>query len=92
MANVGPIGCIPFERDINGNTGGECASFSNQMAELFNADLRGLVAELRSSLEGSNFVYANVYSIVDDIIRNYESFGLFYLFFCFIYIPICHNH
>ncbi|KAK4483312.1 hypothetical protein RD792_010498, partial [Penstemon davidsonii] len=77
VANVGPIGCIPYQREINpvaaGN--GSCAVFPNELAQLFNAQLRGLVMELGSNLQGSQFIYADVYHIVDDIIQNYISFG-----------------
>ncbi|XP_034685260.1 GDSL esterase/lipase At4g16230-like [Vitis riparia] len=75
VANVGPIGCIPFQRDTTPGVGDDCASLPNQMAQLFNTQLKSLVAELSTSLGGSKFVYADVYSIVDDIIQNYESFG-----------------
>lgn len=75
VANVGPIGCIPYQRDTTPGVGDDCASLPNQMAQLFNTRLKSLVAELSTSLEGSKFVYADVYSIVDDIIQNYESFG-----------------
>lgn len=75
VANVGPIGCIPFQRDTTPNAGDDCVSFSNQMAELFNTQLKTLISELIISLAGSNFVYADVYGIVDDIIHNYESYG-----------------
>ncbi|XP_030528137.1 GDSL esterase/lipase At4g16230-like isoform X1 [Rhodamnia argentea] len=75
VANVGPIGCIPFERDTNGATTDSCIDFPNQMAQLFNTQLRSLVADLLSSLEGSKFVYADVYRIVQDIIDNYVSYG-----------------
>ncbi|RVW25778.1 GDSL esterase/lipase [Vitis vinifera] len=76
VANVGPIGCIPYQRDTTPGVGDDCASLPNQMAQLFNTRLKSLVAELSTSLEGSKFVYADVYNIVDDIIQNYESFGL----------------
>ncbi|KAL3829326.1 hypothetical protein ACJIZ3_018128 [Penstemon smallii] len=91
VANVGPIGCIPYQREINiipvgggagagaGNdiiiNGSSCAVFPNELAQLFNAQLRGLVMELCANLQGSQFIYADVYHIVDDIIQNYISFG-----------------
>lgn len=75
VANVGPIGCIPFERDANGADTDCCIDFPNQMAQLYNTQLRSLVVDLGSSLEGSKFVYADVYRIVQDIIDNYISYG-----------------
>ncbi|XP_050218725.1 GDSL esterase/lipase At4g16230-like [Mercurialis annua] len=75
VANVGPIGCIPFERDTNPSAGNNCVSLPNQVAQLYNARLRSLIAELQTSQKGSTLVYADVYRIVDDIIQNYVSYG-----------------
>ncbi|KAL0457506.1 UNVERIFIED_CONTAM: GDSL esterase/lipase [Sesamum latifolium] len=77
VANVGPIGCIPFQRDINPSAaaGDGCAVFPNQLAQLFNAQLRALLTQLRADLHQSNFIYADVYRIVHDIIQNYSSYG-----------------
>ncbi|KAH7573464.1 hypothetical protein ACOSP7_007154 [Xanthoceras sorbifolium] len=75
VANVGPIGCIPYQRDVNPSAGENCVTLTNQMAQLFNTQLKGLIAELGSSLEQSKFVYADVYRIVEDIIQNYRSYG-----------------
>ncbi|CAJ1940836.1 unnamed protein product [Sphenostylis stenocarpa] len=75
VANVGPIGCIPSQRDANPGAGDSCISFPNQLAQLFNAQLKDLVAELNSNLEGSSFVYADVYQILEDILQNYVALG-----------------
>ncbi|KAL0348575.1 UNVERIFIED_CONTAM: GDSL esterase/lipase [Sesamum angustifolium] len=77
VANVGPIGCIPFQRDINPSAaaGDGCAVFPNQLAQLFNAPLRALLTQLHADLDQSNFIYADVYRIVHDIIQNYSSYG-----------------
>ncbi|KAL6190850.1 hypothetical protein ACLB2K_037244 [Fragaria x ananassa] len=52
-----------------------CAAFPNQLSRSFNAKLRTLVTELNNNLPGAKFVYADVYSIVEDIIDNYKSYG-----------------
>lgn len=75
VANVGPIGCIPFQRELNPEAGNNCFSYPNQLAQMFNTQLRSLIQELSSNLEGSKFAYANVYGIVDDIIQNSRSYG-----------------
>ncbi|KAL5541992.1 hypothetical protein UlMin_009702 [Ulmus minor] len=75
VANVGPIGCIPYQRDINPTAGDNCVEFPNELAQSFNTQLKSLVTELSQSLEGSKFVYADVYRVVEDIIQNYMSFG-----------------
>ncbi|KAL6186073.1 hypothetical protein ACLB2K_042195 [Fragaria x ananassa] len=76
MVNVGPIGCIPYQREVNRVADPDsCAAFSNQLARSFNAKLKTLVTELNKNLPGAKFVYADVYSIVEDIIDNYKSYG-----------------
>ncbi|KAF5941550.1 hypothetical protein HYC85_019192 [Camellia sinensis] len=75
VANVGPIGCIPYQRDINPSAGGSCVAFPNQLAQLFNAQLKDLLAELSANLKESKFLYANVYRLFEDIIKNHISYG-----------------
>ncbi|KAK1277056.1 GDSL esterase/lipase [Acorus gramineus] len=75
VANVGPIGCIPYQRDINLSKGPNCIAFPNQLAKSFNEKLKSLVPELNSRLQGSIFVYADVYRIVSDIIQNHSYYG-----------------
>lgn len=75
VANVGPIGCIPSQRDANPGAGDGCVAFPNQLAQLFNSQLKVLVAELNSNLEGSVFAYADVYQILEDILQNSEALG-----------------
>ena len=86
VANVGPIGCIPYERDANPTSGDSCAVFPNQLAQLFNSQLRSLITELSNSLEGSKFVYADVYHIVEDILENYTKYGLCVCVFSLIFL------
>ncbi|XP_027191797.1 GDSL esterase/lipase At4g16230-like isoform X2 [Cicer arietinum] len=75
VVNVGPIGCIPFMRDFNPQAGNKCVTFPNQLAQLFNTQLKRLIEELRNNLEGSLVVYADVYHIMEDIIMNYNKYG-----------------
>ncbi|XP_020146662.1 GDSL esterase/lipase At4g16230 [Aegilops tauschii subsp. strangulata] len=75
VVNVGPIGCIPYLRDIMTTGAGACAEFPNQLAQSFNRKLRAVVTELGAGLGGSRFVYADVYRIVSDLIANYKSHG-----------------
>src|ERR1044072_5640860 len=76
VANVGPIGCIPNQRDTNPSAGDYCVSLPNQLAQLYNKQLKGLTAELSSNLKGSMFVYADVYHILEDMLNNYLAYGL----------------
>ncbi|KMT16284.1 hypothetical protein BVRB_3g054340 isoform B [Beta vulgaris subsp. vulgaris] len=75
VVNVGPIGCIPYERDLNPLAGNDCVDFPNQLAQSFNLELKSLVTELGTNLEGSQFVYADSYRIVIDILTNYQTYG-----------------
>lgn len=75
MANVGPIGCIPYQRDLNPTAGDNCADFPNHLAQSFNAQLKSLIKDLGTNLQGSKFVYADVYHIVYDILQNFLSYG-----------------
>ncbi|EXC24965.1 GDSL esterase/lipase [Morus notabilis] len=75
VVNVGPIGCIPYQRDTNPAAGDSCVELPNQLAKSFNTQLKSLVAELSTTLEGSKFVYADVYNIVQDILDSYTTYG-----------------
>ncbi|XP_008796209.2 GDSL esterase/lipase At2g23540-like [Phoenix dactylifera] len=75
MANVGPIGCIPYQKTINRIKEAQCVSLPNQLALQYNGRLRDLLAELNDNLPGAKFVLANVYDLVLDLLTNYESYG-----------------
>ncbi|KAI3899195.1 hypothetical protein MKW92_005659 [Papaver armeniacum] len=77
VANVGPVGCIPFERATNHQvtTGGSCKESMNNATILFNTKLKSLVMELNSNLVESKFVYADVYNIFSRLVDNYQSYG-----------------
>ncbi|KAI3997529.1 hypothetical protein MKX01_008136 [Papaver californicum] len=75
VVNVGPIGCIPDQRDKNPLAGDSCVDLPNQLAILFNKKLKTLIMDLNSNLALSKFLYADVYNIVSDIIQNYQSYG-----------------
>lgn len=77
VLNVGPIGCTPNQREANLNKLLDtCVVFPNWLAQLFNTQLKGLITQLSSTLEGSKFVYADLYSVMDDIIHNYSKYGI----------------
>ncbi|RRT54189.1 hypothetical protein B296_00045884 [Ensete ventricosum] len=76
VVNVGPIGCTPYLREVYPSaTGDNCVDFPNQLARRYNGRLRDLVAELNTNLEGAVLVYADVYRIVTEIIRDHGSYG-----------------
>lgn len=76
VANVGPIGCIPYQRDSNPAAGDNCVNLPNQLAQLFDTQLKCLITELNTNLQGSQFAYADVYHIVEDILQNFISYGM----------------
>ncbi|XVE87210.1 hypothetical protein DITRI_Ditri18aG0097900 [Diplodiscus trichospermus] len=75
IGNVGPIGCIPYQKTINQLDENECVDFSNKLAMQYNGKLKDLLTELTGKLPGSIFVHANVYDLVMELIANYEKYG-----------------
>ncbi|KAK9061847.1 hypothetical protein SSX86_019031 [Deinandra increscens subsp. villosa] len=75
IGNVGPIGCIPYQRTINQLKENECVALPNELALRYNAKLKDLVAELNDNLPGATFVHANVYDLVMELITNYDKYG-----------------
>ncbi|KAJ0704148.1 putative triacylglycerol lipase [Helianthus annuus] len=75
IGNVGPIGCIPYQRTINQLNENECVALPNKLALQYNAKLKDLVAELNDNLPGATFVHANVYDLVLELITNYDKYG-----------------
>ncbi|XAR73942.1 Triacylglycerol lipase [Bertholletia excelsa] len=75
VGNVGPIGCIPYQKTINRLKEDECVELPNKLALQYNARLKDLLAELNDNLPGATFVHANVYALVLEVITNYEKYG-----------------
>ncbi|KAK7303671.1 hypothetical protein RJT34_14584 [Clitoria ternatea] len=75
VSNIGPIGCTPYMRDFNPQVGDECDSSPDQLIQLYNTHLKGLLVELKTNLLGSLFVYADVYHIMQDVLLNYNKYG-----------------
>ncbi|KAH6761768.1 GDSL-like Lipase/Acylhydrolase superfamily protein [Perilla frutescens var. hirtella] len=75
VGNVGPIGCIPYQRTINQLSENECVSLPNKLALQYNAKLKDLLQELNENLGEATFVLANVYDLVMELITNYAKYG-----------------
>ncbi|XP_059458554.1 GDSL esterase/lipase At2g23540-like [Corylus avellana] len=75
IGNVGPIGCIPYQKTINQLTEDECVDLPNKLAVRYNARLKDLLTELNDNLPGATFVLANVYDLVLELITNYKQHG-----------------
>ncbi|KAB1214687.1 hypothetical protein CJ030_MR5G022136 [Morella rubra] len=75
IGNVGPIGCIPYQKTINQLSEDECVDLPNKLALQYNARLKDLLTELNENLPGATFVLANVYDLVLELITNYKQHG-----------------
>ncbi|KAG5069847.1 hypothetical protein AAZX31_01G168500 [Glycine max] len=75
ISNVGPVGCIPYQRIINELNDEDCVDLANELATQYNSRLKDLVAELNDNLPGATFVLANVYDLVSELIVNYHKYG-----------------
>jgi phospholipase/lecithinase/hemolysin len=75
VANVGPLGCIPYQKTINRVEENECVKLPNQLAAQYNGKLRELLIELNGNLPGARFCLANVYDLVMELITNYPNYG-----------------
>ncbi|KAK3416134.1 hypothetical protein EUGRSUZ_H01970 [Eucalyptus grandis] len=75
LGNVGPIGCIPYQKTINQLNPDECVDLPNKLAKQYNGRLTDLLAELTKTLPGATFVHANVYDMVLEVITNYDKYG-----------------
>ncbi|XP_016454251.1 GDSL esterase/lipase At2g23540-like [Nicotiana tabacum] len=75
IGNVGPIGCIPYQKTINQLKENECVELANKLALQYNARLKDMLAEMNKNLDGATFVHANVYDLVMEVITNYDKYG-----------------
>ncbi|XP_057529646.1 GDSL esterase/lipase At2g23540 [Amaranthus tricolor] len=75
VGNVGPIGCIPYQKTINQLNENECVDLADKLARQYNAKLKDLLTQLGENLPGSTFIYANVYDLVMELITNYKNYG-----------------
>ncbi|XP_020275025.1 GDSL esterase/lipase At2g23540-like [Asparagus officinalis] len=75
IGNVGPIGCIPYQKTINQIEETECAGLPNKLALQYNSKLRDLLVQLNQELPGAKFVLANVYDLVMELITNHKKYG-----------------
>ncbi|XP_022752111.1 GDSL esterase/lipase At2g23540-like [Durio zibethinus] len=75
IGNVGPIGCIPYQKTINQLDENECVDMANKLATQYNGRLKDLLTELNGKLPGATFVHANVYDLVMELITNYQKYG-----------------
>ncbi|XP_057521582.1 GDSL esterase/lipase At5g37690 [Amaranthus tricolor] len=70
---LGPLGCIPSQRVKSRK--GMCLTEVNKWAQQFNFKVQKLVLNLNNRLTDANFVFADTYQHVLDLITNPQSFG-----------------
>ncbi|KAL9679162.1 hypothetical protein QQ045_017018 [Rhodiola kirilowii] len=75
IGNVGPIGCIPYQKTINQLEENQCVELANKLAIQYNGRLKDLLTELNENLPRATFVHANVFDLVMDLITNYAKYG-----------------
>ncbi|KAG0502678.1 hypothetical protein HPP92_002750 [Vanilla planifolia] len=75
VGDIGPIGCIPYQKTINQINAADCVSVPNQLALKYNARLKDLLMELNENLPGATLLHANVYDLVMELITNHQSYG-----------------
>ncbi|MBA0807691.1 hypothetical protein Gohar_023481 [Gossypium harknessii] len=73
VTSAAPLGCIPFERDKFSID--DCVPHVNELAKLYNVRLKILLSELTKHLAGSIFIYMNSYTMLEDVLQNYKSYG-----------------
>ncbi|KAL6012509.1 hypothetical protein ACLOJK_002998 [Asimina triloba] len=75
VGNVGPIGCIPYQKTINRVNEDECVKLPNDLALQYNDQLREMLTALDKQFPDATFVHADVYDLVMDLIANYKKHG-----------------
>nr|GME19157.1 GDSL esterase/lipase At5g33370-like [Ipomoea batatas] len=74
VTGTGPIGCVPSELAQRSPTG-VCALELQRAANLYNPQLRQLIAELNNELGADVFIAANTFQMNMDFISNPRAYG-----------------
>lgn len=83
LHGLGPLGCIPSQRVKSKN--GQCLKRVNEWIQEFNAKAQQLVATLNGRLPGAQFLFADTYPDVYDLIDNPTAYGTTSILFIEIY-------
>ncbi|XP_048234298.1 GDSL esterase/lipase 1 [Ricinus communis] len=73
--NVGPIGCTPISKQMNGLIGDECDEESLELARLHNNALLEAIVSLQSQLQGFKYLVFDYYTLLYNITRNPSKYG-----------------
>ncbi|KAK6928038.1 GDSL lipase/esterase, partial [Dillenia turbinata] len=99
---IGPLGCLPMVIKMFG-TGDGCVEDINQMVTYFNGELKIMLSNLTSTLQGSSFVLNPAYSFTYDAIKNPTKYGFTdstksccptvgNIVLCAPFVPPCRDH
>ncbi|XP_010266003.1 PREDICTED: GDSL esterase/lipase EXL3-like isoform X2 [Nelumbo nucifera] len=75
VINAPPVGCVPFQRTVNGGKVKGCAENYNAAAKMFNAKLQPQIHWLKKELPHTRLVYIDVYYPLLDIIQRPHLYG-----------------
>ncbi|RDX91590.1 GDSL esterase/lipase EXL1, partial [Mucuna pruriens] len=70
-----PVGCLPFQRTMGGGIANRCAERPNNLAQLFNTNLKKELLSLNRNFPNSRNVFIDIYTPLLDIILNYQNYG-----------------
>ena len=89
VTNIPRIGCSPYERENDPNVKG-CVASLHQLIHSYNRRLKRLLIDLTANLTGSTYVYADIHAILNDILHNYKSYGVYNVNFqdSYFYAPM----
>ena len=81
IPNLVPLGCLPFARALNPDTGA-CFQEITALAKLHNEALSQVLQKLESQLHGFKYSIADSYSSLSERINNPSKYGMSRLFSC----------
>ncbi|GJS09258.1 GDSL esterase/lipase-like protein [Tanacetum coccineum] len=74
ITGVGAIGCCPILRKANRT--GECFVEMNYLSARYNDGLKIMLHELKSELQGMNYVYFDIHGVMTNLFQNPRSYGI----------------
>jgi phospholipase/lecithinase/hemolysin len=76
VADIGPLGCIPYVRALEFIPAGECSAAANKLCEGYNKKLKRMIGRLNQEMgPESVIVYTNTHDIVMEIIQQHRQYG-----------------
>ncbi|KAL2488582.1 GDSL esterase/lipase [Forsythia ovata] len=76
VSGLPPIGCLPIQITAKSPILRSCIDKENSDALSYNNKLEKLLPQIQKELPGSKFLYADIYTILTDIINNPQKYGL----------------